>query len=48
MYFSSVFPTAYKKIFKLAVRNGTADISFNFFSEIDSFTDTSYKQILCF
>lgn len=43
MYFSSIFPTAYKNV---ALRNGTADKSSNFFSEIDFFTDISYKQIL--
>lgn len=46
MYFSTVFPTAYKKPLNVAVRNRKADISLNFFSEIDSFTDASYKQIL--
>lgn len=42
------FQQPIKKSLNVAVRNGTADISFNLFSEIDSSTDASYEQILWF
>lgn len=42
------FQQPIKKSLHVAVKDCTSDISFNLFYEIDSSTDTSYKQILCF